>query len=223
MSIIVITSIVLIYFTETFSWYFKSLTKEANAGVISFGNMIMYSSRIFAFLYQFSISFLIEKKLMEDELTLIVAIALFACGLFHIIFLNNNLFLKKIAYLYIWILKKCKIVLRESSILEFDGKPRLIKHQKIYFFTFISTLAFNIALTVPYLISIMFPDYRLTIVSFIPILNFIGSIPIVFYVDNYLFQYMDEGRVGSVVHNYYKGRIHGFVLTSIIILVLYFI
>ena len=218
MSLILIISIVLIYFSETFSWYFKSLTKQASAGVISFGNMIMYSSRIFAFAYQFSISFLIGK-----ELTLVISIALFLCGIFHIIFLKNKILLKKIAHIYIWLLKKCKIVLKESTTLDFNSSTKLIKHSKIYFFTFISTLAFNISLTIPYLVSIMFPDYRLTIVSFIPILNFMGAIPIVFYVDNYLFQYMDKGEVDSVINNYYKGRIHGFLVTSMIILALFFI
>ena len=69
--------------------------------------------------------------------------------------------------------------------------------------------------------SIYFIEYRLTISSFIPMLNFLAAVPVVFYIDNYLFQAMDEGKVDSIIRNYYRGRWLGLLITSIIMLLIF--
>jgi hypothetical protein len=219
--IILVLSVVLIYFSETFSWFFKSLGKESKGSIISLGNMLIYSSRIFAFSYMISISYLIEIGRIDKGIALFISIALLISALVHLIFYMEKNKLKKVVKVYLFIFKKFRIRTPSIESLSFNIDVVYIKNKKIFLITAFSTIMFNLALTLPFIVSMYFIEYRLTISSFIPMLNFLAAVPIVFYIDNYLFQAMDEGKVDTVLRNYYRGRCFGLLFTSIIMLIIF--
>ncbi|MFT6128182.1 MAG: hypothetical protein ACJA2M_002549 [Polaribacter sp.] len=219
--VILVLSVVLIYFSETFSWFFKSLGKESKGSIISLGNMLIYSSRIFAFSYMISMSYLIETGRVDKDIALFIAIALLLSGFVHLLFYNKKSKIKIVVKIYLFIFNKFKIRTPSIDSLSFNSNVVHVKHKKIYLLTAFSTILFNLALTLPYIMSTYFIEYRLTISSFIPLLNFIGSVPIVFYIDNYLFQAMDDGKLDSIIRNYYRGRCLGLFFTSVVMLFIF--
>jgi len=219
--VILVTCIVLIYFSETFSWFFKSLGKESKGSIISLGNMLLYCSRIFNFGYMISISYLIESGRINKDIALLIAGALFLSTLAHFVFFGRKDKMKSIVKIYLYVFNTLKIRTLPIDSLSFKTTDVHVKHDKIFYLTMFSTILFNLALTLPYITIIYFPEHRLTIASFIPMLNFFAAVPVVFYIDNYLFQTMDNGKLDSIIKNYYRGRSIGLFVTSLIMLLIY--
>lgn len=219
--IILVLSVVLIYFSETFSWFFKSLGKESKGSIISLGNMLIYSSRIFAFSYMVSISYLIESGRIDKDIALFISIALLLSALAHLLFYAKKTRMKSVVKIYLFIFSTFRIRAPSIESLSFKSDVVHVKNKKIFLLTTFSTILFNLALTLPYLMSMYFIEFRLTISSFIPMLNFLAAVPVVFYIDNYLFQAMDEGKVDAILRNYYRGRCFGLFFTSIILLLIF--
>jgi hypothetical protein len=219
--VVLVTSVVLIYFSETFSWFFKSLGKESKGGIISLGNMLLYCSRIFNFGYMISISYLIETGRIDKDIALLIAGALLLSTVAHFVFFSKKSKMKPVVKIYLLVFKKFKISTPSIESLSFESTINHVKHKKIFLLTMFSTILFNLALTLPYITIIYFPNHRLTISSFIPMLNFFAAVPVVFYIDNYLFQTMDDGKLDSIIGNYYRGRLIGLFVTSIIMLLIF--
>ncbi len=219
--VILVISVILIYFSETFSWFFKSLGKESKGSIISLGNMLLYCSRIFNFSYMIAISYLIESGRIDKDIALLISIALLLSAFVHLLFYTKKSKMKTVVKIYLYVFNKFKIKTPSIDSLSFNSEVVHVKNKRIFLLTTFSTVLFNLALTLPYLMSIYFIEYRLTISSFIPMLNFLAAVPVVFYIDNYLFQAMDDGKVDSIIRNYYRGRFFGLLITSIIMLLIF--
>ncbi|MGK0447170.1 MAG: hypothetical protein ACJA2M_000942 [Polaribacter sp.] len=168
-----------------------------------------------------SISYLIETGRIDKDIALLIAGALLLSTVAHFVFFSKKSKMKTVVKIYLAVFSKLKISTPAIESLSFESAVTHVKHKKIFLLTMFSTILFNLALTLPYITIIYFPQHRLTIASFIPMLNFFAAVPVVFYIDNYLFQTMDNGKLDSIIGNYYRGRIIGLFATSIIMLLIF--
>ena len=225
--IIIFISIIINFFIETFSWYIKAVAFPGNiAKSISISNMILYSSRVFNYLFITSISIYVDKNASLKELLIIVLLAMFTSSILHYFF-----FTSKFAILYF---KKSITTIsnfnnrtrKAISSLAFKNLNRDILDKRILFYTTISSYLFSATLLMPYFLTYFIPQYKLTIVSFGTVGNFLATMPLIFYVDFVLHSYMDKSLLFDRLYSYILGRALGFLFfafTLVVILAIFFI
>ena len=225
--IIIFISIIINFFIETFSWYIKAVAFPGNiAKSISISNMILYSSRVFNYLFITSISIYVDKNASLKELLIIVLLAMFTSSILHYFF-----FTSKFAILYF---KKSITTIsnfnnrtrKAISSLAFKNLNRDILDKRILFYTTISSYLFSATLIMPYFLTYFIPQYKLTIVSFGTVGNFLATMPLIFYVDFVLHSYMDKSLLFDRLYSYILGRALGFLFfafTLVVILAIFFI
>ena len=156
--IIIFISIIINFFIETFSWYIKAVAFPGNiAKSISISNMILYSSRVFNYLFITSISIYVDKNASLKELLIIVLLAMFTSSILHYFF-----FTSKFAILYF---KKSITTIsnfnnrtrKAISSLAFKNLNRDILDKRILFYTTISSYLFSATLIMPYFLTYFIP------------------------------------------------------------------
>ncbi len=201
------------YLIETFSWYIRSITQSNSIGeVISISNMVLYMSRFFNFFYVFSISFYVDHGYDKLFILYAVYVSMIVTALFHYFFFCSGSLLKRLRQFVLF----CTIPFNSIHVFfmnnEFFPLKREVLDFKVLYFTFISCFLFCISYFFPFILSSIFPNLRLTIVSIGTVGNFMATIPLVFYVDNKLYKYMDLLNLKQYLYSYVLGRTLGFIL-----------
>lgn len=210
--LLIFISIVINFFIESFSWYIKAIALPGNiAKSISISNMILYSSRIFNYLFITSISIYVDENLSLKKLLIIVLIAMFTSSIFHYFFFTSKFailcFLKSITPIFNLSNRTRKVL----STLAFKNLTRDILDKRILLYTTISSYLFSVTLIIPYVLTYFVPEYKLTIVSLGGVGNFLATIPLIFYVDFVLHSYMDRSILLDRLYSYILGRALGFL------------
>jgi hypothetical protein len=215
--ILIFLSIVINFFIETLSWYIKSISLPGNiAKSISISNMILYSSRIFNYLFITSISLYIDRDYNLNLLIATLLLAMFISFFLHYFFFTSKFCVIQLKKLICLICISNTRLYNVVSKLSFKKLNRKILDGKVFFYTIISSFIFSSTLIIPYILTYYIPQYKLTIVSFGSIGNFLATIPLIFYVDYIMHTYMDKSILGDFLYSYILGRSLGFLLFAIL-------
>lgn len=214
--LLIFVSIIVNFFIESLSWYIKAIALPGNIGKsISISNMILYSSRIFNYLFLTSISIYVDQNSSLRELLLVVILSMFISFIVHYLFFTSKFailyFEKLIAIVCNWNYR----VKNAFSTLSFKNLNREIFDRQILLYTTISSYLFSATLILPYVVTYFIPKFKLTIVSFGSIGNFLATMPLIFYVDFVLHTYMDKTLLFNRLYSYILGRALGFLFFAI--------
>ena len=216
-------SLCLMFWVDTYAWFVRSnALSNGSARVIAKSNLIMYSSRAFAFVFQFSIAYYLEAFKLSAGIFEISLIGFFLAALIHF-----TTFYCEAPRRHSWraiVFQLTAIRRWDSQIMNIELPPvKPWKWTKLTMATAASTAIFGMALAIPYLLAFRNPDYRLTYGSLIQLLNFLGTLFLLYFVDPILYKRMDEGTLRETIYEYISGRIFGFFISFSLILVVFII
>jgi hypothetical protein len=220
---IIFISIVINFFIETLSWYLKSISLPGNmAKSISISNMVLYSSRVFNYLFITSISLYVDRNLNLRLLVVTILFSMYCSFIIHLVFFTSQYSLQILHKNFIFFLKPFSKIRSTVSQHIFYKVERRVLDIKILILTTLSSLLFSVTLVGPYLFIYFLPNYKLTIVSIGSIGNFLATIPLIFYVDYIMYSYMDKAILIDYLYSYILGRALGFLLFAILLTFLFF-
>ena len=146
---------------------------------------------------------------------------MYASFFIHLFFFNSQNSLDNLYKIILFLLKPLKKIKSNFRQHVFYKLERRVLDRKIFFLTMLSALLFSITLVGPYLLIYLIPRYKLTIISFGSIGNFLGTIPLIFYVDYIMYSYMDRVILLDYLYSYILGRAVGFLIFSMILTILF--
>jgi hypothetical protein len=88
---------------------------------------------------------------------------------------------------------------------------------KLLLSTTVSTTLFCLGMSAPYILASLFRSYRLTLASTGQILNAIGMIFILLFVDLLMFKSWDDKELQHAIKYYSRGRVLGILLAASIV------
>jgi hypothetical protein len=213
---LIFISIIINFFIESLSWYIKAVASPGKiAKSISISNMILYSSRIFNYLFITSISIYVDKNSSLKELIIIVLLAMFSSSILHYFFFTSKFAIINFKRSITTISNFNNRTRNAISSLEFKNLNRDILDTRILSYTTLSSYLFSATLILPYVLTYFIPQYKLTIVSFGSVGNFLATMPLIFYVDFVLHSYMDKSILLDRLYSYILGRALGFLFFAI--------
>ena len=203
---VIIISLPILHLIESMSWSIKAMSNKNNIGyVISRTNIFLYSARFFFFAFNSLTYFLIEKGISEQHLyTILMCCFFITCSLQPLI-INKPI-----------IMHASKYVLKTSNNINFIYYLDF----KIFLNVLIVNILFVLAIILPILLILSFPEYRLTLSSLAPVLNAIGTAILLFFVDTRLYESMDTEKLHELIFTYMCGRIGGFAFGIILLIYL---
>jgi hypothetical protein len=210
---VLMLSLVIALLIETTSWSLRSYAKiEYRGTIISKTNIYLYGARLFILIYMTGLSFLVDKREAVFNLIMLVSFSYILSSVIHLSILNNNTH-AKICDIFLRVLFVDKLMIREQNKTKEYSSSLL-------FNTALSAFTFSLGMIAPYFFASLYPDYRMTFGTIGQIINSLGTIFLLFFVDPILYRHMDNNRLMENLHSYYAGRILGFILGGVLILIM---
>jgi hypothetical protein len=202
------TSICLII--DTSGWWLRSFSNGNNMGVfVSRTNIYTYSARLFSFLYMSLLSFKIELGADLQDISALVTASFILGAVAHKMTLNAS-------HLSSRGLGALARLMKLDSLDRAPRRAQLPYGAKLRATTAAATTVFCLGMSAPYMLAAALPDFRLTLASTGQILNAVGMIFILFFVDQMLYKSWDADELGSAVYYYTDGRILGIIFAAFI-------
>jgi hypothetical protein len=198
---------------ESSTWYFRSLPAGSRGlgGLLSIANQVLYSSRIFAFVFQLCIALLVDYGAPKQFLLGGFVVAIIGSTLVHaLLFFGPG-----------------QVVLHKLAGRLVDGDPRILSTRftggatPYVLKAAASTILICAAAVVPYGLALTFPTIRLTMGSLSQVLNSLGAIMLISVVEPTLYRSLDRDSLPQQLGEYFVGRIYGFC-ASLLVLIPFF-
>lgn len=197
------------FFIETSSWLLKSQSSSDNVGLyVGRSNIFLYFSRAFTLVFTATLSFYVESGSALSAIMHAMTATFLVAAFFHL-----ALFWPRLRSLVVWafswilVLPKRNLAVESLHLASLGGR--------LFWMTAITSTIFSISLSAPILGAMMVPQYRLSISYVGQIVNFFGTVVILFFVDQILFRAIDRRMIGNVIMSYVAGRVLGFVLVGL--------
>jgi formate hydrogenlyase subunit 3/multisubunit Na+/H+ antiporter MnhD subunit len=214
MSVILMASLfALALLIETCSWLIKAKADQpSNATAISRTNIILYSSRILTLTFSIILSYSIEKNDGHNQsIAFIIFIAFTLATAMHALLIydltNKNIVTEILSRLTYY-----RSIVKNRNA-KFDMRFTL----KLFTCTLVATIFLGLGVTLPYVLSLHFSQYRMTMLNLSQFLNGVGTIILLFFVDSFLYKKMDAGDMHKFVSSYILGRASGLMICALII------
>jgi len=209
-------SLACVFLVETYAWFVRAnALNDGRAYVISKSNLILYSSRAFAFGFQASLSYYLETRGAVEGVLFICVVGFVSSVLIHLLTFYHRSVRGLTWSAMVGMMKSIRRW--DESLMSKELPPiAKIRSRRLYLATTASTAIFGVAITLPYLLALYNPSLRLTFTSLIALLNFLGTIFLLYLVDPVLYKLMDDGNLRYSIYDFVAGRITGFVLSLLI-------
>ena len=192
---------------------------DGTTQVLAVANWVQYLARILNMISVFGISILLEKKLAIIGVPELFGYSMFI-GLFVILFVCLS--------------RYACAPLRVLQVLGFTGvfgtlgkKPywwrvKFNFFNKVTFFSSVVGILINLAIIMPFVLSVKYPDIRMTLAYTGQLLNFCASIIMFTYVDKVFFRALDEGNEVSCASSIIAGKVvsQGILVLGVIVVFL---
>lgn len=198
---------------ETSSWCLRVYAVYGNIGTyIARTNIYLYGGRFFAIMTQVLVGFLVDQG-ADSSVTLHIFLWGFvAATVVHAAVLGRR---NARASLEAILLR----IMRLGGLNVQAVKARM--NVRLYLATTATSLFFSVALTTPLLLASLFPEYRLTLNNAGSLINFLGMLVLLGYLDPMLYRAFDEGVIAEKIESYIWGRATGFLLCALVLLVVF--
>jgi hypothetical protein len=192
---------------ETTSWSVRSLSNINSNGIfIARTNIYLYGGRFFMLFFSAGLGYVVDNGSTAKNILLLISISYMSAGLLHSLLLIHkyNIFISSL------VAKFLGLTIRKKY------QSNNYKNNTIKINTLLSTVFFTGALMAPFMMASIFPQYRMTMVSLGQIINSIGTLILLFFVDPKLYKLMDEDKLFGSIKFYIQGRCFGFMIASIL-------
>lgn len=196
---------------ETSSWCVR-----VHAGVGSIGtfiartNIYLYGGRFFAILTQVLIGFLIDQGSGFEMTCAIFMAGFLAASTTHVFILGK---LRHRSTLDRFLLRWMGLEPVGASSNSVQGHLDM----RLFLATTGTAFFFGLALVTPLALASIFPDYRLTLNNAGSLVNFLGMLVLLGYLDPILYRALDQGRIAEKIGSYIWGRSLGFFLCAMLL------
>lgn len=195
-------------FVETGCWWLRGLGPPKQLGLyISRSNILAYAMRAFLVFYNALISFFIEMGARPRTVALVLGISFVLAGLSQIMLASRS----GITMVF---LKGMTRLLRLPDPEPLHARSKRVHDKRLFGLVSFSTTIFSLGMTLPLLVAVLVPQFRLSISYLGQIINIVGMIVVLFYIDQQLFSAMDKGTLLDDVTDYTYGRMFAFLLTG---------
>lgn len=202
---------------ETSSWSVRVYAEKGCVGTyIARTNIYLYGGRFFAILTQVVMGLLVDQGADSSLVLQVFLWSFIVASVSHGVILGR----RKVRY----VLDLCLLRLMGLDQTAMVSLTQGWKDRKLYFATTITATFFSVALMAPLILASAFPNYRLTLNNAGSLINFLGMLVLLGYLDPLMYRALDEGSISRRIESYIWGRATGFLLCalmlSIVLLVL---
>lgn len=205
-------------FIDTTSWWIRSLAGKNDVGLyISRSNIYLYGGRFFSLAFVIIVSFSIEIGFSSKQVALCCFVTFSFCTLTQLICAMRNFESSFI----INTLSRILFLSKKNSPINSIGS--YVFNPKLFYSTIFATFIFSLGSGAPLLLASIFVDYRLSMANVGQLINSMGMLTLLFFVDQSLFKSLDDGTININVKTYTYGRITGFFISTILYLLIYWV
>jgi hypothetical protein len=200
------------FLIETSSWLVRAQSSPSDLGLyVGRSNIYLYSARLFTLIFTASLAFAVETGYPISGIFTAIHLTFLVAAVLHAILLFEGVRMRMMSLISGALLlpKRGQV---GSPVRVHDFKSRL------FFMTLFTSVIFSLSLTAPILGAILVPAFRLSISYIGQVINFFGTIVVLFFVDQILFRAIDHREVNDVIMSYVTGRLVGFFLIGILFL-----
>lgn len=202
------------FLIETSSWLVRAQSASGQLGLyVGRSNIYLYFARMFTLLFTASLALSVEVGQAPKVIYESICATFIVSSLLHFLLIipSSRHFIIKIVSTILFLPNK------------FSRSPNLganIFSNKLFWLTSVTSLIFSVSLTAPILGAILFPEFRLSISYVGQVINFFGTIIILFFVDQILFRAIDSNEIEEILVSYIIGRLCGFFVVGIAFLLI---
>lgn len=203
------------FIVESSSWWIKSACTPKTIGLyVSRSNIYLYFGRFFALAYNALIAFGIENGAPAGQVAATLAIGFAGTCVAHVLLLRGD------AITHLTIAATARILfLPKPGPYVHAARPRM--ERRIVTATAIASLCFGIGISLPLLLAVFVPQYRMSLSYVGQTVNALGTIMLLFMVDQRLFRSLDEGDLAQTLPSYSIGRALAFGLSAVLCFLIY--
>lgn len=211
---IIVISLVLAQLFDMYAIMVRAKVNVENSSqVLGVSNWIQYLARIMNLASLFPISFLLEKKIGEMNIPNLFTYSM-VIGLFAMVFLAKIKVAARIMY-FLQILG-CSGVFGSVGRKKYWWNVRFYWVSKVTFFSAAVSMLVNASLFVPFLLSIKYPEFRMTLAYSAQIFSFFAAIISFTYLDRKFFKSLDAGDEILCASQIITGKIMAQIILIII-------
>jgi len=196
-------------FVETSTWWLRGLAPAQKVGLyISRSNILAYAMRAFLIFYNALISFFIETGATPRSVAAVLGVSFVLAGLLQIMLASRS-------RLTMFLLRRMTRLLRLADPEPLRPRSRRVHDRRLLLLVAFTTTIFSLGMTLPLLVAVLVPEFRLSISYLGQVINIVGMLVVLFYTDQQLFAAMDAGTLLDDVTDYTHGRMVAFLLTGV--------
>lgn len=205
------------YAIETVSWSVRAAAPKGMIGFyVSRSNIFLYFGRFFTLAYSALIAVGIERGANIHYVATVLFCGFFSTSILHFAMILSGRCER-------WLVgTACRLLFIKFDNVRSSRGSISIKGI-ITLPTATASLLFSVGITLPLLIAVIFPAYRLSLSYTGQIVNAAGTLLLLFLVDQRMFRSLDEGRLVEDMPSYIIGRALAFAAAGSLYLLLYLI
>ncbi|WP_152542133.1 hypothetical protein [Sphingomonas sp. RIT328] len=203
------------FLVESSSWWIKGACPPGMVGLyVSRSNIYLYFGRFFALAYNALIAFGIENGATARQVSGTLAIGFGAAFLAHLVMLSGG----RATRVTMTMLGRILLLPHQQWNVAPAAIPR---NKSIVLATATASLCFGLGISLPLLLAVFVPQYRMSLSYVGQTVNALGTILLLFMVDQRLFRSLDEGSLLNDLPSYSLGRAAAFGTAGVICALIY--
>ncbi|WEK44384.1 MAG: hypothetical protein P0Y64_06145 [Candidatus Sphingomonas colombiensis] len=203
------------FIVESSSWWIKGACTPGTIGLyVSRSNIYLYFGRFFSLAYNALIAFGIENGAPAQHVAATLAIGFAGTCVAHLLLLRGG----AITHLTVAVMTRILLLPKPGP---YDGVPHPQMERRIVTSSAIASLCFGIGISLPLLLAVLVPQYRMSLSYVGQMVNALGTIMLLFMVDQRLFRSLDEGDLARTLPSYSMGRALAFGLSAALCFLIY--
>jgi hypothetical protein len=213
--IIAAAAMIAAFSVESSSWWIKSACSPGAIGLyVSRSNIYLYFGRFFALAYNALIAFGIENGASARNVAGTLAIGFAGTTVAHLLLLRGN----SVTQVTVKVMARALFL---PKPLPRTGGHSINSEMHIIVATAIASLCFAVGISLPLLLAVFVPQYRMSLSYVGQTVNAAGTIMLLFMVDQRLFRSLDAGTLAEALPSYNRGRSIAFALSTVLCVLLY--
>lgn len=203
------------FVVESSSWWIKGACAPGSVGLyVSRSNIYLYFGRFFALAYNALIAFGIENGAPAGNVAMTLAIGFAGTCVAHLVLLRGG----TTTHLTVAVLARLLLLPHPAPYIRERTVPG---NRSIVASTAIASLCFGMGISLPLLLAVFVPQYRMSLSYVGQTVNALGTIMLLFMVDQRLFRALDHGELNTRLPSYSLGRALAFGISAVLCVLIY--
>lgn len=202
------------FLVESSSWWIKGSCPPGSIGLyVSRSNIYLYFGRFFTLAFNALMAFSIERGAHGGAVALTLGIGFLLAAFAHLLFLRGG----RLTDLTLTALNRLLLLPRAQAHADTRSDHRdRARAARITLATGSATFLFSLGASLPLLLAVLIPSYRMSLSYVGQLVNAGGTLLLLFLVDQTLFKSLDQGTLASDLPDYSRGRMLAFALAGVL-------